>query len=196
MANFRKPGGDGSLVSTFADHEIIVPVNKLVRAIARISNPDDDPVARAEEALAQISGEFGDWMIQQCDRLDRARRAVKESGIGKKNRDEIFHAAHDIKGDAATFGFPLAAPAAESLCRVIEHTPDPQRIPLALIDQHVNAVRAIVREYARPDIADIATELSTKLNNVTREYLVHENRHRPDYLDGVFSPPLAPDGGF
>ncbi|MGC3956684.1 MAG: Hpt domain-containing protein [Verrucomicrobiota bacterium] len=39
-------------------------------------------------------------------------------------RDELFHAAHDIKGDAATFGYPSAAPIAESLCRLIEHTPD------------------------------------------------------------------------
>jgi HPt (histidine-containing phosphotransfer) domain-containing protein len=192
--NFRKPRNDGSTISSFSDHEIIVPVNKLVRAIAKISHADDDPVARAEQALAQVSGEFGDWMVKECERLDRARSAIKEAGIGKKNRDELFHAAHDIKGDAATFGFPLAAPAAESLCRVLEHSPDPERIPLTLIDQHVDAVRAIVREYARPDIADVATALNVKLRSVTQEYLVHENRHRPGYLDGVFSPPLAPDG--
>jgi HPt (histidine-containing phosphotransfer) domain-containing protein len=192
--NFRKPGGDGSSVSVFSDHEVILPPNKLARAIARISHPDDNPVERAEQALARLSGEFADWMIQECERLDRARGAIKQGGIGKENRDELFHAAHDIKGGAATFGFPLAAPAAESLCRVLEHSPDPKRIPPTLIDQHVDAVRAIVREYARPDIADIATALNTRLCNVTREYLVHENRHRPGYLDGVFSPPLAPDG--
>jgi HPt (histidine-containing phosphotransfer) domain-containing protein len=185
---------DRASVSTFADHEVIVPSNKLARAIAKVSLQGDDPVARAEEALAQLSGQFADWMTAECDRLDRARYAVKESGIGKKNREELFHAAHDVKGDAATFGFPLAAPAAESLCRIIEHSPEPERIPLALIDQHVDAVRAIAREYARPDIADVASALNAKLQHVTREYLEHENRHRPSYLDGVFSPPLAPTG--
>ena len=181
-------------VQAFSDHEVIVPINKLTRAISKVSLPGDDPVARAEEALAQLSGQFGDWMASECDRLDNARHAVKQSGFGKNNRDELFHAAHDIKGDAATFGFPLAAPAAESLCRVIEHSPDPERIPLALIDQHVDAVRAIVREYARVDIAEIASALNAKLHHVTQEYLIHENRHRPTYLDGVFSPPLAPTG--
>jgi HPt (histidine-containing phosphotransfer) domain-containing protein len=185
---------DRASVTTFSDHEVIVPINKLARAISRVSLPGDDPVARAEEALAQLSGQFGDWMTSECDRLDRARHAVKESGIGKKNRDELFHAAHDVKGDAATFGFPLAAPAAESLCRILEHSPEAERIPLTLIDQHVDAVRAIVREYARADIADIASALNAKLHHVTQEYLVHENRHRPTYLDGIFSPPLAPTG--
>ncbi len=196
MASYGKPKSERPSISTFADHEMIVPSHKLARAISRVVHPGDDPVARAEQALSQLSGEFGDWMVQECERLDRARQAIRQGGIGPKNRDELFHAAHDIKGDAATFGFPLAAPAAESLCRILEHTPDPARIPPALIDQHVDAVRAIVREYVRPDIADIATALNARLRSVTQEYLEHENRHRPDYLDGVFSPPLAPEAGF
>ena len=44
----------------------------------------------------------------------------------------LFRAAHDIKGEASTFGFPAVAGVAESLCRLIEHTPDMQRIPLTL----------------------------------------------------------------
>jgi len=193
MSNFRKDSKDSAQVSIFSDHEIIVPVHKLARAISMASHRDDNPVGRAEDALAKISGEFGDWMVQECERLDRARHSIKQNGFGKKSHDDLFHAAHDIKGEAATFGFPLAAPAAESLCRVLEHTPDPQRIPLSLIDQHVDAVRAIVREYERPDITDIATALNARLRGVTQEYLMHENRHRPGYLDGVFSPPLAPE---
>jgi hypothetical protein len=179
-------------IERFADHDIITPVNKLEKAIAKVVLPDDDPLARAEAALAQLSGEFGNWMTAECDRLDAARRAVKERGFGKRNLDELFFAAHDVKGDAPTFGFPLAALAADSLCRVIEHSPDSGRIPVALVDQHVDAVRAIVREYARPDIAEIATALIRRLRQVTEEFLVHENRHRPGYLAEISSPPLAP----
>jgi chemotaxis protein histidine kinase CheA len=154
--------------------------------------PDDDPLARAQAALAQLSDEFDDWMTSECERLDEARCTVKEHGFAKRNVDELFFAAHDVKGGAATFGFPLAAAAAESLCRMIEHSPDSARIPVALVDQHVDAVRAIVREYARPDIAEIATALTRKLKQVTEDFLVHENRHRPGYMAEIASPPLAP----
>jgi hypothetical protein len=61
------------------------------------------------------------------------------------------------------------------------------------MDQHVDAVRAVVREYARPDIARMAAALNERLQAVTQEFLVHQNRHRPGYLDGVFAPPFAPD---
>ena len=180
------------VVERFADHQIIRPTNRLEKAVAKVALPDDDPLARAQAALAQLSDEFDDWMTAECDRLDTARHTVRLEGLHPRTLDELFYAAHDVKGDAATFGFPLAAPAAESLCRVLEHSPDRNRIPVELIDQHVDAVRAIVREYARPDIADIASALNLKLQQVSAEFLIHENRHRPAYLDGILSPPLVP----
>jgi HPt (histidine-containing phosphotransfer) domain-containing protein len=189
MADSRNSRCD---VQLFGDHEIITPVNRLEKFKVKFVAAGDDPLTRAEAALAQLSGEFGDWMIAECDRLDAARRAVREHGFSKGSFEELFHAAHDVKGDAATFGFPLAAGAAESLCRILEHSPDRDRIPIALVDQHVDAVRAIVREYARPDIADVATALTRRLRLVSDDFLVHENRHRPGYLDRLVSPPLAP----
>ncbi len=179
-------------IQMFGDHEIITPVNKLEKLKVKFVAPGDDPIARAEAALADLSGEFSGWMTAECDRLDAARTAVKQHGFNERTFDELFHAVHDVKSDATTYGFPLAAPAAESLCRIIEHSPDTSRIPVALIDQHVDAVRAIVREYARPDIADVATTLTRTLRQVSDEFLVQENRHRPDYLDGLMAPPLVP----
>ena len=110
-------------VATFADHEVITPPHKLRKAVAPATDPDDDPVARAEAALAQLSSEFAGWMHAECERLEAARQQVKQLGFTEKTHDELFRAAHDIKGEAATFGFPGVAGAAESLCRLLEHTP-------------------------------------------------------------------------
>ena len=64
-------------------------------------------------------------------------------------------------------------------------------IPLKLVDQHVDAIRAIIREHARPDVADISRALTKRLRDVTDDYLRRENSFRPDYLDNIFSPPLV-----
>ena len=186
------PKDDKPSVRTYADHEVIMPPNKLIKVIAKRRGGNGDPIARAQAALEELSSDFSIWMQDECDRLNAARQNVKTSGFSKQSYDEIFRAAHDIKGDAATFGYPLAAPIAESLCRLIEHTPDASTIPLTLLDQHVDAVRAIVREHARPDIESVGAALNARLQTVTQEFLVHANRHRPGYLDGIFSPPLAP----
>jgi HPt (histidine-containing phosphotransfer) domain-containing protein len=180
-----------SSVATYADHEVITPAHTLRKAIATAVTADD-PVARAETALLHLSNEFGAWMHAECERLEAARQAAIRGGLTEKTHGELFRAAHDIKGEAPTFGFPELTGVAESLCRLLEHTPEIAHIPQALVDQHVDAVRAIAREYGRADLADMARALTGCLRDITDEFLKHENRFRPDYLDGIFSPPLAP----
>lgn len=189
MANRR----DDASVATYADHEVITPPHKLNRAISLTSIGDDDPIARAEAALTELSGEFSNWMQSECERLEAARRDVKAAGFTEKNHGVLFRAAHDIKGEAATFGYPEVAGAAESLCRLLEHTPKMTGIPMTLVDQHVDAVKAIIREHARSDMADIATALTRRLREVTDDFLKRENSFRPEYLSNIFSPPLAPE---
>ena len=153
----------------------------------------DEVIARAEQALAELSTEFTSWMDQECERLDKARILVTGGGFTEASKEALFHAAHDIKGEAATFGFPAMASAADSLCRLIEHTPDPTRIPIKLVDQHVDAVRAIYREYSRSDAVELARRLTRRLREVTDEFLVHENRDRPDVLEQIKGPSIVPE---
>jgi HPt (histidine-containing phosphotransfer) domain-containing protein len=183
---------DAPSVATYADHEVITPPHELRKAVAPAGDAGDDPVARAEAALVALSGEFAGWMDAECDRLEAARHDVKRDGFTHGTHDALFRAAHDIKGEASTFGFPAVAGVAESLCRLVEHTPEMQRIPLPLVDQHVDAVRAIIREYARPDLMDAAAALTRRLREVTDEFLKSENSFRPDYLENIFAPPLVP----
>jgi chemotaxis protein histidine kinase CheA len=184
-------------VVTYGDHEFITPDTRKLRKMLRPALPGEaDPVARAEEALAAISSDFSDWMHDECARLDTARRKVRQNGLSKQTRQELFLAAHDIKGDSGTLGYPEVGPAADSLCRLLDHTPDLTKIPLAIVDQHVDAVRAIVREHDRPDVAAIAAALTGKLRAVTDEFLIKENRHRPEVLKAIQSPTLAPGEPF
>jgi chemotaxis protein histidine kinase CheA len=176
-------------VATFKDHEVITPPNRLKGAVGRADAGDDDPVARAEAALAQLSPEFSDWMNDECEKLDRARHTAREAGMAAPQRDALFRAAHDIKGQAATLGFPLVSAVAESLCLLIDESHDPRRIPPALVDQHVDAVRAIMREHDRPHAAQTAELLTRRLQEVTQEFLRHEGK---DDDAPVASPPIAP----
>jgi hypothetical protein len=174
---------------------VITPDHQILhRAIVPGPGSDDDLISRAERALTQLSSKFGTWMNEECDRLGAARREVKASGLTEENRAVLLRAAYDIKGTAQTLGFREAMPVADSLCRLLEHTPDVARISLKLIDQHVDAIRAIVREHGRPDISAIAGVLGNQLRQVTEEFLVQENRHRPEYLQSIASPPLSPGG--
>jgi HPt (histidine-containing phosphotransfer) domain-containing protein len=180
-------------IKTFADHHVITQSNPLQKVLRRVAEKDlDDPVARAEKALAGLSGEFKDWMAIEADRLSAAHATILKNGFTNLAREELFRAAHDIKGDAATFGYPSAGAAAESLCRIIEHAPDLAKVPSDLIAHHINAIQAIVRERTKLDTVSVAGELSRRLRGVADKYLIHANHDRPEHLEAILAPSIAP----
>ena len=180
-------------VRSFPDHHVITQPNPLRKVLLRVSETDrDDPVGRAEKALAGLSGEFKVWMTIEADRLSAAYAIVQRDGFDDGNQNELFRAAHDIKGDALTFGFPSAGAAAESLCRIIEHAPDLDQVPSNLIMHHINAIQAIVRERTRLDTAATAGVLSRSLRGLADEFLTHANRDRPEHLEAVLAPSIIP----
>ncbi len=189
-----KPKPPAPQIAAYPDHHVITRPNPLRHAVryADDNNPDD-PVARAERALADLSHEFDDWMTVECDRLAKAYGVVVKGGFTPAARDEMFRAAHDIKGDAATFGYPAAAAAAASLCRIIEHAPDLAAVPADLIAHHVHAIAAIVREQT-DDMRRIAVAetLSARLREVADDYLRAVNRDRPEHLEAIRAPSIAP----
>src|SRR6202021_4142913 len=125
------------------------------------------------------------WMEVETGRLATAHAAILKNGFTKATREELFRAAHDIKGDAATFGFPSAGAAAESLCRIIEHAPDLHKVPSDLIAHHINAIQAIVHERTKLDTASMASELSRKTAGVADEFLGPLHRDPPDHPQAI-----------
>ena len=180
-------------VKRFGDHHVITQPNPLRNVLLRVPESDlDDPIGRAEKALAELSGEFKNWMTIEADRLSAAHAAILRDGFTDANREELFRAAHDIKGDAATFGFPSAGAAAESLCRIIEHAPDLGQVPAELITHHINAIQAIVRERTKLDTVTMASKLSKQLRGVADEFLLKVNRDRPEHLEAILAPSIVP----
>ena len=187
----NKPAGIE--VRTYASHHVIMQPNPLRRVLRRMADKEvDDPIARAEQALAGLASQFKGWMQIEADRLSAAHAAIQKSGYTNDACTELFRAAHDIKGDAATFGYPSAGSAAESLCRIIEHAPELATVPAELIAHHINAIQAIVHDHTKLDSVATANELSRRLRVVADEYLMHVNRDRPEHLEAITSPSLVP----
>lgn len=180
-------------VKRYVDHQVITQPNPLRKVLRRVADDDiDDPVARAEKALSDLSGEFRQWMEIEVGRLADAHAAILRHGFTEKARDELFRAAHDIKGDAVTFGYPPAGAVAESLCRIVEHAPDLARVPPDLIAHHINAIQAIVHEHTKLDTISMSNELSQRLRRIADDYLARVNHDRPEHLEAVLAPSIAP----
>jgi chemotaxis protein histidine kinase CheA len=161
----------------FSDHTVIVPPHRLKSVITHTTERGDiamDVVARAEAALAEIKHEFRSWMVSECEALEAARSAIHSRGQSGPTLHEVFHAAHEIKGHAAVLGFPLAGRIAGILCRLLTYAPNPQLVPLAVIDSHVDAIRAVVREQIHTVNDQTGKEIFERLAVIVESFLAHE----------------------
>ena len=84
---------------------------------------DPEALARAEAALAALGGDYLTWAANDIDRLRAAVAALRRAGPeSPEQRSEaarlVFAIAHDVKGQAATFGYPLLSRFGAALCRL------------------------------------------------------------------------------
>ena len=162
--------------TAFNDHTVIVPPHRLHSVIKHTPEPGDfamDVVARAESALAEIKHEFRDWMGAECKALEAARNELAKNGPSKPAIRKVFDAAHEVKGQAAVLGFPLAGRIAAILCRLLNHAPNAQLVPLILIEKHVDAIEAVVREEIHTTEDATGREIFERLARIVEDFLSH-----------------------
>lgn len=156
-----------------ADAEYIAPPSDLRKKVKKRPSKagDTDPVAAAEAALARMATSFDGWMNEETQRLAELWSAADLTSYEMESREAFYRAAHDIKGQAATLGFPVAGRIAASLCRLLESIDAVERLPRELVRQHVQSVRAVIAENARENDSPTARRLADRLDEVTDDYL-------------------------
>jgi len=159
--------------SASMDFEVIKPrVDLRAKVRDRIGSAANvDPVAAAEQAMQQLSTRFTIWMDEQINMMVDGWNSLKSDGYGEEAVQAFRRCVHDIKGEASTFGYPLAGEAAASLAHLFEHVSEPGDWPPKLVEQYVNSIRAMVVEHDRNDYDKTAKTLCDQLAAVTEDYI-------------------------
>ena len=141
------------------------------KAGPRFGRIDHEAIARAEAALAALSSNYGDWLQEEVEKLEGAREAIRVDGVDRVTIDMLFTRAHDLKGLGGTYGFPLVGRIAASLCRLLGDGDGRGKVPLALVDAHIKAIKAAVRDDIRSADTSIGAALAGELERHTATYL-------------------------
>lgn len=145
--------------------EVITPPNMLkVRVGGPIAMLDNEAVRRAEEALKELSSNFENWLEEEVQRLEAAYRVLSRATDRPFALSAVFERSHDLKGLGTTYEYPLITRLAGSLCKMLETENHRRNAPMSLVDAHVNAIRAIVRDSIKTDTHPIGKALSDELD--------------------------------
>ena len=130
---------------------------------------DAAAIAKAEAALKSLSGNFSEWMQDELTKLEAARQAIRVSGLNAETAEGLYFRAHDLKGLGATYEFPLVTRIAASLCKLIDDPDTRQSAPMFLVDAHIDAIRAAVRDDIKTDTHPVGKILITELERRVAE---------------------------
>lgn len=130
-----------------------------------------DAVAKAEEALKAMSAQFGQWLQDEIVKLDAAQADIRAKGYTPETAESLYFRAHDLKGLGATYQYPLVTRIAGSLCRILDDADKRMKAPLSLIDAHVDAIRAVVRDQIQTDDHPVGRSLAEELEARVTEHL-------------------------
>jgi hypothetical protein len=137
----------------------------------RFGGIDMAAIARAEAALASLSGNFAQWMQEELQKLEAARQAIRVDGMTTQSAEGLYFRAHDLKGLGATYDFPLITRIAASLCRLIDDPETREAAPMFLVDGHIDAIRAAVRDEIRTDTHPVGKVLIAELERRVDEFI-------------------------
>jgi hypothetical protein len=143
-----------------------------VGAGGRLGALDPAAIAKAEAALKSLSGNFSQWLQDEIAKLEAARQAVRAEGMTPQTMESLYLRAHDLKGLGTTYGFPLITRISASLCQLTDEAEKRTRASMALVDAHIDAIRAAVRDDIKTDDHPVGRALAEALETRVSKALV------------------------
>ena len=144
--------------------ELFMPPNMLkAKAGGGLGGMDMSAMKRAEQAMDVLKEEFVGMIADDVKTLADARTRYAKTP-DDASRAALMRAAHDIKGNAPTFNYPLIARVAGSLSRLLGELPAGKALPPGLVDAHVNAVQVIHRQNIQTTDDKLAQALCAELD--------------------------------
>ncbi len=151
--------------------EVIQVPNMLKLKVGGRGGIDMAAIAKAEAALKSLSGNFGQWLNDEIVKLEAARQQVRAAGLTAETVETLYLRAHDLKGLGATYEFPLITRLAASLCRLIDDPETRLTAPMFLVDAHIDAIKACVRDDIKVDTHPVGKMLAAELEGRVSDYL-------------------------
>lgn len=124
---------------------------------------DAGAIAKAEEALKAMSAQFGQWLQDEITKLDAAQTAIRTQGLTTETAEGLYFRAHDLKGLGSTYQYPIVTRMAGSLCKLLDDPAKRTEAPIVLLDAHIDAIKAVVRDEIQTEEHPVGRELAETL---------------------------------
>lgn len=129
-------------------------------------------LARAEAAIADLAKGYASWALADLAKARTALATADDPAQRAKHVEALFRVGHDLKGQGASFGFPLVTKIGQSLCVLTrDRACDYQGRHLDLAKSHLDAIELVLTKGIKGEGGKVGAELVAKLELRVRELL-------------------------
>jgi len=157
-------------LSESTNGQIQAPNALRLKVGGKLGGIDPAAIAKAEAALKSLAGNFTEWLNDEVAKLDAARQRVRAEGFTIETAESLYLRAHDLKGLGATYEYPLVTRIAGSLCKMIDDPATRLEAPMFLIDAHIDAIKAAVKNGVQTDDHPMGQALVTELETQAKAF--------------------------
>ena len=122
-------------------HEVIEIPNTLKQKVGGVGI-SADLLRDAEVAVAGLQGDYEDRLAQEIDQFDNDFSAMRRAGDVDPKR--LFARAHELRGEAGSYGYPLISRAADVLCKLLEKRAALAPTDIDIVEAHMRAFRTVL----------------------------------------------------
>ncbi len=131
-------------------------------------NPLKETLARAEEATTALRANYTEWARIDVDQAQAIlAAATSEADRRREHLDLVYAAMHNIKGQGASFGYPLVTRIGQSLCRLIAPGRTLDDAALKIAQAHLDALKLVLDKKIAGKGGEVGDKLAARLESLT-----------------------------
>lgn len=124
---------------------------------------DPSLAGKADQSVQLMAGDFHKWLEDVVQDMLQARTQLASSPLTRTATTSLYTKALEVKSLGETYGFALVTRFANSLCKLLIKLDGERPAPLALVDAHLDAIRAALRDNMRTADHPVGQALATEL---------------------------------
>ncbi len=120
---------------------------------------------RAEHVIEDLGNRYLGWLGDDVGQLAMlVAQARKDAKQRAELLDKLSFVANDMKGQGATFGFPLVTMVCQSICDFLNRADRTSPITVEVVGIHVDSLKIMLRDRVAGDGGPIGQQLVEALS--------------------------------
>lgn len=152
--------------------------NTLKDKVGYIGTPGGEPARidaaafeKANAALEQMKEDYPDWVAKHIEELRMHHARCVDSPNERLKRYALMREiAHDMKGQGATFGYPLMTTFASSLHDFVGPRAGTTDNHVEVIKSHIDSMAAVIKDRVKGSGGEIGQALTAGLHAAIERY--------------------------